>query len=45
MRQSSIMKLDRTHQDKEFIENLANEKCVYYVSRKISKQRLKPLRQ
>ena len=31
MRQSSIMKLDRTHQDKEFIENLANEKCVYYV--------------
>ena len=31
MRQSSIMKLDRTHQDKEFIEKLANEKCVYYV--------------
>lgn len=31
MRQSSIMKLDRTHQDKEFIENLANEKSVYYV--------------
>ena len=31
MRQSSIMKLDRTHQDKEFIENLSNEKCVYYV--------------
>ena len=37
MRQSSIMKLDRTHQDKEFIENLANEKCVYYVRRKRKK--------
>lgn len=31
MRQSEIMKLSRTHHDKEFIENLANEKCVYDV--------------
>ena len=37
MRQSSIMKLDRTHQDKKFIENLANEECVYCV-RKIKKK-------
>lgn len=31
MRQSEIMKLSRTYQDIEFIENLANEKCIYDV--------------
>ena len=31
MRRSEIMKLSRTYQGKEFIENLANEKCVYDV--------------
>lgn len=31
MRRSEIMKLSRTYQDKEFIENLANEKFVYDV--------------
>ena len=31
MRRSEIMKLSRTYQDKEFIENLANEKFIYDV--------------